>query len=229
VATEASRLGVLGERAAAYLDQAPILAAGAGQAAVLALHWHQALRTGQSMLTRAFAAAADGGLLERVGGLLQSAREAGSAVIYVRVCNPPGTVANNPIYWLATQTGRLSCGSPDVEILPEVAPGPGDALVEHHRMSAFTGSDLDIVLADRGIRTLILTGAATNVVVESTARDAADRGYRVVIAEDCCLAPTAAAHEAALDSLALIVSRIVPASAVRSALERSTVTRMGRP
>jgi biuret amidohydrolase len=222
VAAEADRLDLLGDQVPRYLAESPILPGGAGRAAVLAIHWHQALRTGQSMLTRAFLAAVAGGLLDRVSGLLQCARDVGSPVIYVRVCNPRDMVTNNPIYWLAAQTGRLGCGSPDVQVLPEIAPGPRDLLVEHHRMSAFTGSDLDIVLTERGIRTLVLTGAATNVAVESTARDAADRGYRVVIAEDCCAAATTAAHEAALDSLALIVSRIVPASAVRLALSEAS-------
>jgi len=229
MAAEPGRLSILGEHLNRYIEQSPILAAGAERAAVLAIHWHQALLTGESLLTRAFRGAVSDGVLGRLSGLLESARQAGSPVIYVRVCNPPDLVTNNPIYWLAHQTGRLRCGSPEVQVLPQVAPEPGDLVVEHHRMSAFTGSDLDLILRNRGIQTLIMTGAATNVAVESTARDAADRGYRVVIAADCCVAATTGAHGAALDSLALIVSRITSAGAVRSALARDAAARAARP
>jgi biuret amidohydrolase len=222
---EADRLSILGERLPQYLQHAQLLPAGAARTAVIAIHWHRALITGESILTRAFTAEAGRGVLNRMAGLLQSARDAGASVIYMRVCNPAMTVTNNPIYWLAMQTGRLSCGSEETEILPELTPEPADIVLEHHRMSAFTGSDLDIILQSRGIDTLIVAGVATNIAVESTARDAADRGYRVVVVEDCCVAATAGAHAAALDSLALIVSRIASASTVCSAFDSAGAAR----
>jgi nicotinamidase-related amidase len=220
---EAGRLALLGERLPGYLAQSPLLPGGPARAAVLAVHWHRALTSGGSLLTQAFTAAAPD-VLPRMAGLLRAAREAGAGALYVRVCNPPETVTNNPIYWLAMQTGRLAPGSEETEILPEVAPEPGDVVLTHHRMSAFTGSDLDLLLRARGTQTLIIAGAATNIAVESTARDAADRGYHVVVAADCCVAATAAAHQASLESLALIVSRIAPASAIVAALRQAPVS-----
>jgi nicotinamidase-related amidase len=218
-AGEPGRLAILGEHLPQYLAQSEILAAGPARTAVIAIHWHRALTTGESILTRAFTQQREA-VLARMTGLLRAARDAGGSVIYVRVCNPDQTVTNNPIYWLAAQTGRLRCGSEDCEILPELAPEASDVVLDHHRMSAFTGSDLDIILRSRGIETLVVAGVATNIAVESTARDAADRGYRVVVVADCCVAATTAAHEAALNSLALIVTRIVPASAVGAAFAR---------
>ena len=65
-----------------------------------------------------------------------------------------------------------------------VRPAPGDPLVTKHRFNAFHNTDLDVILRAHGIRTIILTGVATNVCVESTARDGFMRDYYVVFTAD---------------------------------------------
>jgi ureidoacrylate peracid hydrolase len=74
--------------------------------------------------------------------------------------------------------------NPQNEEYYEITPGPEDIIIRKHRYSAFIGTHFDNVLRARGIRTLILTGVATNVCVESTARDGFMLDYHIVIPSD---------------------------------------------
>jgi len=67
-----------------------------------------------------------------------------------------------------------------------VAPHSDDIIVTKKRVSAFTGSDLEVVLRSQGIRHLVLTGIATSGVVLSTLREAADKDYQITVLQDCC-------------------------------------------
>lgn len=69
---------------------------------------------------------------------------------------------------------------------PDLAPIAGDITVTKLRVSAFTGSDLEVILRSQGIQHIILSGVATSGVVLSTAREAADKDYRITILSDCC-------------------------------------------
>lgn len=71
-------------------------------------------------------------------------------------------------------------------IHPVVAPVGEDIVITKHRISAFTGTDLEMILRAREIETLVLFGIATSGVVLSTLLDAVDTDYRVVIVKDCC-------------------------------------------
>ena len=84
------------------------------------------------------------------------------------------------------------------EIHQSVTPQDGEPVVTKRGVSAFYGSDLAPLLATGGIDTLLLSGVATNFVVEATAREATDRGYNVVIVGDCCASVSQEAHDAAL-------------------------------
>jgi ureidoacrylate peracid hydrolase len=77
-------------------------------------------------------------------------------------------------------------------------PGGHEYVVTKHRYSGFVGTDLDLVLRSKGIRTVIMTGEATNVCVETTARDAFMRDYHVTFVSDCTAAGAKAAHDATL-------------------------------
>jgi nicotinamidase-related amidase len=68
----------------------------------------------------------------------------------------------------------------------DVAPQPGEITVTKRRVSAFTGSDLEVVLRAQNIQHLVLTGIATGGVVLSTLREAADKDYRLTVLTDCC-------------------------------------------
>jgi nicotinamidase-related amidase len=125
-------------------------------------------------------------LREAIGG----ARAGGLPVIYVVVGFRPGypeiSTRNKMFGRLAGTTG--AAGSDQAtEIHPDVTPEPGDILVTKRRVSAFAGSDLDMVLRAGDIDHLVLTGIATSGVVLSTLRQAADLDFGLTVLADGCL------------------------------------------
>ena len=128
-------------------------------------------------------------LLRRVKSLSVAARNSGAMVIYVVVGFQPGYAeisARNPVFSSVKAAGLLATGHPSAEIHPELTPQPGDAIVKKQRVSAFTGTNLEMILRSNNIETLLLTGILTQGVVLSTLRHAADLDYRVVVVADGC-------------------------------------------
>ncbi len=129
---------------------------------------------------------------------LTAARDAGMLVIHVGQSWRDGHIdANLDAPWEADakSAGRTVSGSWGVEFFPPVAPTPGELVIHKHGVSALAGTELDRLLRVQDIKTLVLTGCATNFAVEGTAREAADWGYRVIVLEDCCEAMTDEEHE----------------------------------
>ncbi len=87
------------------------------------------------------------------------------------------------------------------EIVPALGPLDGDVVVTKRNWGAFYGTDLDLHLRRRGVRTIVLTGIATNFGVESTARDAFERNYQLVFAEDAMAGMAAEAHQFAVTQI----------------------------
>jgi nicotinamidase-related amidase len=131
----------------------------------------------------------DGGaLVGRTKRLLEGARAGGARVIYVVVGFRPGfpeVSPHNKAFGAIKGSGRFAPGDA-VEIHPELAPAEGEVVVTKHRVGAFLGTDLDMILRANGVTTLVLSGIATSGVVLSTLRYAADADYRLVVAADCC-------------------------------------------
>ena len=118
---------------------------------------------------------------------LNACRAAGIKVIYTaHVHRPDGSDLGN-FKDLDTRIAThkaLVDGTPGVEIYPALAPAPGEHLVKKNRYSAFFGTDLDTVLREWGIDTVIISGTTTENCCLSTARDALFRNYRVVFLSD---------------------------------------------
>ena len=83
-------------------------------------------------------------------------------------------------------SGAFATGAENAKIHPAVAPLASEIVVTKHRVSAFAGTDLDLMLRANGIETLILTGIITSGVVLSTLSHAADADYRLLVVGDCC-------------------------------------------
>jgi nicotinamidase-related amidase len=132
----------------------------------------------------------DAGYLGRLAGAIAAARAAGIPVIYVTISFRPGhpeiSRANRTFSGIAA-SGRFVAGDQATEIHPAIAPLEQDVIVLKRRVSAFTGSDLDVVLRGLGARTLVLAGIATSGVVLSTLRQAADLDYQLEVLSDGCL------------------------------------------
>jgi nicotinamidase-related amidase len=137
------------------------------------------------------------GYLERLATAIAAARTGGLPVVYVKLGFRPGHPEVSPrnlTFSQAAAAGRFADGDADAEIHPAVAPAPGDPVVTKRRVSAFTGSDLEVLLRGLGADTLVLTGIATSGVVLSTLRQAADLDYRLVVLSDGCLDADAEVH-----------------------------------
>jgi nicotinamidase-related amidase len=128
-------------------------------------------------------------LLERARSVLDAARAASIPVIYVVIGFRPGypdISPNNAAFGTVLKTGAFTLGDPKADVHPGVSPQSGDLTVVKKRVSAFAGSDLEVVLRSKGIDTLVLMGIATSGVVLSTVRQAADGDYKLVVLSDCC-------------------------------------------
>ena len=95
----------------------------------------------------------------------------------------------------------LTRGSACHDIIPELYPEPGETVIDKPGKGAFVATDLDLVLSRGGIANLVVTGVTTDCCVQSTMRDANDRGYECLLLADCCAASKEANHLAQVEML----------------------------
>ena len=137
-------------------------------------------------------------------------RRAGAPVVLVNVAFAPdfGDALRQPVDRpLPAPEGGLPA---DWSRLVDGLAGPGDIRVTKHQWGAFHGTDLDVQLRRRGVRTVVIGGIATNMGVESTARQAYEHGYEVVIAENATTSLSAEMHRFSVEALLPMISRVAP-------------------
>lgn len=135
---------------------------------------------------------------------LDAARAHGVPVIFVRVGFDPKhslRTSRSPRFEGFEQRGAMRLGAPDTEICEEVAPIEGEPIVTKGCVNPFIGTPLMELLIGRRAGELYLAGVATNFVVESTLRHAADSGFAVNVIEDCCCSATAEMHDWAIEKI----------------------------
>ncbi|GHO42396.1 cysteine hydrolase family protein [Ktedonospora formicarum] len=144
---------------------------------------------------------------------ISAARAALIPVIYVGVGFRPGypeVSANNKGFGALKQ--RQMSGMTNMEIYPDIAPQPTDVVITKRRVSAFCGSDLDVVLRAQGITHLVLTGIATSGVVLSTLREAADKDFQLTVLSDCCFDNDEEVHRVLLSKVFPRQAEVIQAS-----------------
>lgn len=144
--------------------------------------------------------------LDRASSVLRAARDVRVPVIHVQVgfrAGLPEVSSRNKIFAAiksSAQHQQLFQGAASL-IHPALGPEPSDIVVTKHRISGFTGTDLDMILRAKEIETLVLFGIATSGVVLSTLLDACDADYNVIVVADCCADVDPEVHEVLIKNL----------------------------
>lgn len=172
-------------------------------------------------------------LIPRIDRLRAAARAAGMRVLYTREGHHPDLgdlpaskraktrLAGAEIGSMGALGRLLVRGEDGWEIVKELAPLKNEAVIDKPGTGAFYATDLEHRLRVQGIEQLVLVGVTTGVCVSTTAREASDRGFHVLVLADCCAEPDPRQHEIAISLLKVeggYIATVAESSAVLTAL-----------
>jgi len=165
--------------------------------------------------------------------LLGAARRAGLLVVHTREGHRGDLSDCAPAKLLRSAAAGAAIGSPGPlgrllvrgeaghDFIAELRPAPGEPVIDKPGYGAFHQTDLALILANRGIATLLLCGVTTEVCVHSTLREAVDRGFACITVGDACAASDPALHDAALAMIGVeggIFGRVIDTAAATELL-----------
>ncbi|MFF3213603.1 cysteine hydrolase [Streptomyces sp. NPDC002886] len=156
--------------------------------------------------------ARDSGMLDRVAALVEAARGAGVQVLHAVAERRPDGLGANTNARLFRAAGKLPVrqltGSRAVELAAPIAVAEQDLVVRRlHGLSPMAGTDLDALLRNLGVRTLVVTGVSSNIAIPNTVFDAVNLGYQVVVPSDAIAGvPASCTAEVIRNSLSLVAA-----------------------
>lgn len=131
----------------------------------------------------------DGGVIEQAAAVVRAARRAGARVVHCTAEFRPDRAGSNDnapmLRAIARGAPHLVVGTPDTELVPDLGPEPSDLVApRRHGLTPFPGTDLDAILRNLGVRTIVVTGVSLNIGVAGLVMVAVDLGYRCVVVTD---------------------------------------------
>jgi nicotinamidase-related amidase len=164
-----------------------------------------------------YSQATERGIVPKIAALADAFRQAGQPVIYINMehrADYAGVSINHAVVAYVVKIGGLREGTPSVAVVPELAPQACDHVVRRYSgMTAFYGNHLDQLLRNLNITTVVPAGVSTDVAVPGMVLGALDRGFRVVIAEDCIAGTSAQVQD-------VMVHKIFPSLATVTTSEK---------
>lgn len=158
------------------------------------------------------------GVVARTAELARAFRTRSLPVAHCIIAHRPdqmGMVPNSYLGKLAIRERLMVEGTRDVEIPAELGPHAADLVSSRATgLTAFYGTNLDAMLRLQGVQTLVLAGISTNVALPGLALEAVNRGYDVVLAEDCTAGTTADGHRYMVENMLTLLTRVTPAADV---------------
>lgn len=146
----------------------------------------------------------------RIKVLIEACREIGVPVVYTAYNIASDCCADFYEYWDAVADGAGREGSEGADIYHEIYPQPGERVIRvKHTYDSFAGTDLDYVLRNRGIKTIVVCGTLTNFCCESTARSGYALNYHVVFGSDVNATDNAQAHDATIRTMRRGYARVM--------------------
>jgi len=131
----------------------------------------------------------------------------------------PEVHPRHPMFGMIRQTGRFILGSDSAAFHESVAPEKDEIIIVKHRVSAFSGNDLEMILRSQEITTLILFGLSTSGIVLSTIRQASDMDFQCVIVKDCCFDQDEEVHRVLTEKVFSRQARVVTADMIIKEME----------
>lgn len=166
-------------------------------------------------------------ILPRIGSLAALCRQAGIPVVHCTIVARPrfeGFKSTCVLLAQVKKSGVLERGKKHAEIHPELMPDPRDIVVERaHGLTGFHGTELEPILRGFDVETVILTGVSTNVALYGMSIEAVNRGFNVVIPEDCTAGGTPESHEFQVRFHLPLVATLATYEAVTDILRKTWV------
>ncbi|MBC2864953.1 cysteine hydrolase family protein [Streptomyces mexicanus] len=159
--------------------------------------------------------------IDNIAELADALRQLGVPIVHCTVAAYPdyrGWRANSLLSGVFTKRPLVE-GHPSVEIHPKLAPQPGDYRVHRHvGLTAFHATELDQLLRNLGVSSIIMTGVSVNVAVTGSSLEAVNRGFSVVVPEDCVAGATDETHDFMLAHITRLLATITTKDEIVSQL-----------
>jgi len=163
--------------------------------------------------------AAERGILSRIARLAAAFRSVDAPVLHIHIghrADFAGCAVTSPLMGRSRREGKMVAGTPDAESMPEVAPHASDIVCSRRSgLAMWYGTDLDAMVRNCHVNTLVMVGVSTNVALFGGSLGAVDRGYQVVIPEDATAGGSAETHRFMIEnSLPLLATMSTTADVI---------------